>query len=111
MKICLFCVKFNEICPPVSNWQEVRIGLGITLAPHMRQAITSIAYPVRWRIYVSPVIDVCWTPNDSDNLGQYHVTHWSLKDGRYFADDIFKCIFWNECICILFEIPLKFVRV
>ena len=29
---------------------------------------------------------------------------------RRFADDIFKCIFFNENCCILNKIPLKFVR-
>ena len=29
--------------------------------------------------------------------------------GRYFADDIFKCIFLNENALILLEISLKFV--
>ena len=29
--------------------------------------------------------------------------------GRHFADDIFRCIFWNERFCILIKISLKFV--
>ena len=31
------------------------------------------------------------------------------KNGRHFADDIFKCIFVNEKFCILIKISLKFV--
>ena len=31
------------------------------------------------------------------------------KNGRHFADDIFKCIFVNEKFCILITISLKFV--
>ena len=31
------------------------------------------------------------------------------QNGRRFADDVFKCIFVNEKICILIEISLKFV--
>ena len=31
------------------------------------------------------------------------------QNGRYFADDIFKCIFINEKLCILINISLKFV--
>ena len=30
-------------------------------------------------------------------------------NGRYFADDIFRCIFVNENFCILIKISLKFV--
>ena len=32
------------------------------------------------------------------------------QNGRYFADDIFKCIFLNENAWILLKISLKFVR-
>ena len=31
------------------------------------------------------------------------------QNGRYFADDIFKCIFLNENVWILIKIALKFV--
>ena len=31
------------------------------------------------------------------------------QNGRYFADDIFRCIFMNESFCILIKISLKFV--
>ena len=31
------------------------------------------------------------------------------QNGRYFTDDIVKCIFVNEKFCILFKISLKFV--
>ena len=31
------------------------------------------------------------------------------QDGRRFPDDIFKCIFVNENVCILLQISLKFV--
>ena len=31
------------------------------------------------------------------------------QDDRYFADDVLKCIFLNEDVCILLKIPLKFV--
>ena len=30
------------------------------------------------------------------------------QNGRHFADDILKCIFFNENVCISIEIPLKF---
>ena len=32
------------------------------------------------------------------------------QDGRYFADDIFTCIFSNENCCILLKFSLKYVR-
>ena len=31
------------------------------------------------------------------------------QNGRHFADDILKCIFWNENVTIPIEISLKFV--
>ena len=31
------------------------------------------------------------------------------QDGCRFADDVFKCIFCNENVCILIKISLKFV--
>ena len=31
------------------------------------------------------------------------------QDGRYFADDVLKCILLNENVWILLKIPLKFV--
>ena len=31
------------------------------------------------------------------------------QNGRHFPDDIFKCIFLNENVCITFKISLKFV--
>ena len=31
------------------------------------------------------------------------------QNGRHFADDVFKCIFLNEYVCILLKISLKFV--
>ena len=36
-------------------------------------------------------------------------TLWPRRDGRYFADDILKCIFLNENVWISLKIPLKFV--
>ena len=37
-------------------------------------------------------------------------TSWPEQIGRHFADDIFKCIFFNKIDCILIQISLKFVR-
>ena len=31
------------------------------------------------------------------------------QNGRHFADDIFRCIFVNEKLCILIKISLKYV--
>ena len=31
------------------------------------------------------------------------------QNGRHFADDIFRCIFVNEKLCVLIEISLKFI--
>ena len=32
------------------------------------------------------------------------------QDGRYFADNIFKCIFFNENGCILIKLSLRYDR-
>ena len=40
-------------------------------------------------------------------LTSYHIE--AEKNGRQFPDDIFKCIFFNENVSILFKISLKFV--
>ena len=37
------------------------------------------------------------------------LTHWGRTNGRYFADDVFKCIFLNENVWILLKISLRFV--
>ena len=40
-----------------------------------------------------------------------NIVNYSLpgRNGRHFADDIFRCIFVNEKFCILIEISLTFV--
>ena len=43
-------------------------------------------------------------------LRALRLTHWGRdKNGRYFSDDIFKCIFLNENTSISIDISLKFV--
>ena len=37
------------------------------------------------------------------------LTQWGPDKGRYFPDDIFKCIFLNDNVLISIKIPLKFV--
>ena len=32
------------------------------------------------------------------------------KNGRRFADDIYRCIFVNETFCILIEVSLEFIH-
>ena len=39
----------------------------------------------------------------------FHFFHIITHPGRHFADDIFKCIFLNEKVCISLKISLKFV--
>ena len=53
-----------------------------------------------WR---SPLVSPIWTKTFSNTLGP-------SQHRRRFADDIFKCIFFNENCCILIEISLKYVR-
>ena len=43
-------------------------------------------------------------------FGLHHLTISPIgQNGRHFADDIFRCIFVNEKLCILIQISLKFV--
>ena len=37
------------------------------------------------------------------------LTHWGRGNSRYFADDILKCVIWNENVWIWVKISLKFV--
>ena len=46
-----------------------------------------------------------WGRKDQDELNTLR----PRQDGRHFPDNIFKCIFLNENLCILMEILLKFV--
>ena len=48
-------------------------------------------------------VHLIWTKTSSNTLGP-------SQHRRRFADDIFKCIFFNENCCILIEISLKYVR-
>ena len=47
---------------------------------------------------IAPFYDTCW--DNTLRPRQY---------GHHFADDIFKCIFWNRNVWILIAISLKFV--
>ena len=38
-----------------------------------------------------------------------HNTLRPRQNGRHFAEDVFKCIFCNQNLCILIKILLKFV--
>ena len=38
------------------------------------------------------------------------LTHWGRQNGRYFPDDIFKCIFLNENLLILLQSPRTITR-
>ena len=42
-------------------------------------------------------------------MRQYFNTLGPKQNGRYWADDIFKCIFFNENVWISLQISLKFV--
>ena len=60
----------------------------------------------------SHYLSQCWPRSMSPNgITRPQWVNWSPpgKNGRHFADDIFKCIFLNEKFCILIKISLKFV--
>ena len=53
-----------------------------------------------------------FTPYVRGGLGdtaKESLTHYRSQNGRHFADDIFKCIFFNENVWIPIKISLKFV--
>ena len=63
------------------------------------------------RLYMTPM----WHETSAMNSHIVHfcstimsLTHWG-QDGRYFADDVLKCIFLIENVWISLKIPLKFV--
>ena len=66
----------------------------------------------------SPLISSgTWDDIDFGFWGKIHLPHLTFANTlgpsqhrRRFADDIFKCIFFNENCCILIKISLKFVR-
>ena len=57
-----------------------------------------------------PYITCCWWGNSYCLLAVSHCTVNSSppgQNGRHFADNIFRCIFVNEKICILIKISLR----
>ena len=56
-------------------------------------------YSLHWDVYIILISRLTWFINSS-SPGQ---------NGRHFADDIFKCIFFNVKIRIVIKIPLEFV--
>ena len=66
-------------------------------------------------INLAPVLTSRWVKQLSIDLSlfvarQKSLTHPPLeKNGHRFADDIFKCIFMTEKLCILIRISVKFV--
>ena len=59
---------------------------------------------MRTAVVVAHTYKQSWSPHNTLN------TLRPRQDGRYFADDIFKCIFFNENGCILIKFSLKYVR-
>ena len=57
------------------------------------------------------VVNMYVTGKQLETLVNWQVVNSSPPglNGRHFPDDIFKCIFMNEKVCILIEISLKFV--
>ena len=58
----------------------------------------------RWRVSIHPY----WNVNGGSAEPMFNSSP-LLKMAANFADDIFKCIFWNENYRILIQILLKFV--
>ena len=88
---CIFDSKFTELCSKSSTWNSVSIGLCNSLIQNRGKAITSTNDD-----------QVCWHIILVNTLRP-------RQNGRHFADDIFKCIFFNENVWILIKISLKFV--
>ena len=72
-----------------------------------------ICLPCCWHL---PYLHDSWIPRSPlDSCYCHHIgsTHFNTlrpgQNGRHFADDIFKCIFFNENVWIPIEISLQFV--
>ena len=65
------------------------------------------------RLNYMALVQYIWKPGLLCDIGYPHETHLNtLRPGqnrRHFADDIFKCIFWNENVWTPIKISLKFV--
>ena len=68
-----------------------------------------------WRVMASCLHATSHFLNQCWSRSMTWLAYWCLntlrprQNGRYFADDIFKCIFFNENIWISLKISLKFV--
>ena len=61
----------------------------------------------KWRPFWSSLNVIPWTITQDVTYAAM-LTHWGRDiDGRYFADDVFKCIFLNENVWTSFKISLK----
>ena len=56
------------------------------------------------------VIRMCWSFAENIGTSPRFNTLWPRQKGRYFLDDILKCIFLNENVWISITISLKFVH-
>ena len=87
------------------NSQNIAIFGGISSA---------ILYDGIWgaaRFWLKPDFKITpETYNEICSQWSYVNTSKPGQHGRQFADDIFKCIFFNENWCILIEISLKYAR-
>ena len=97
-KVVYLDLNFTELCSLWSDWQYVIIGLSNRLTPNMLQAI-----PWTYEGWTGSLAHLCTTSPQRVNSLR------SRQNGRYNADDIFKCIFLNDNVWFLTKISLKFV--
>ena len=107
------CIQMNLIVFHTEKeiW-EISLFLHLCVA-----VLTDIGYKnVKYRSLLQaslPVVIGIWRAYDRDTSSWRRVfvlnTLRPRQNGRYFPDDIFKCIFLNENVLISIKIPLKFV--
>ena len=117
-----FKFAFNELCPfsehVITKLSTVLWEFGLLNSPGEQHAImlsATVRSPTVLMFCLSHCSAVCcmiyWT-----TLQWHPIVCWQLfntlrprQNGRHFTDDIFKCIFLSENICISIKISLKFV--
>ena len=113
--VCVWCVPVNQTAIGSDNglssvrhqaiiWTRAELLIIGPLGANFFEILIEIFH---WRKCISK----CRLQN-SGNLFSTSVGFNTLRprqDGRYFADDVLKCIFLNENVWISLKIPLKFV--
>ena len=80
------------------------IRLGSRISPHRHQVVVEVHWrgAQRWRF-------ISWVVATFNHVGGSFNSLRPRQNRRHLADEIFKCIFWNENVWISITVSLKFV--